>query len=117
SLYLHALRTRGRVAPSVPVTQEFEPTAGGLVLDATPGIYRNVAVYDFKSLYPSIIRTFQIDPLTFVGEMDPKEKRSGLIVTPSGAAFRRGSSGGPAGIFPELVANLMQERTLSRKAG
>ena len=113
SLYLHALRARGRVAPSVPTTQEFEPTAGGLVLDATPGIYRNVAVYDFKSLYPSIIRTFQIDPLTFVGEMDPKEKRSGIIVTPSGASFRRNSSG----IFPELVANLTRERALARKAG
>jgi DNA polymerase-2 len=117
SLYLHRLRARGRVAPSVPSIAQFEPIAGGLVLDATPGIFRNVAVYDFKSLYPSIIRTFQIDPLTFVGEMDPKDKRSDIIVTPSGAAFRRGSVSEPAGIFPELVANLLDERTLARKAG
>ncbi len=117
SLYLHVLRTRGRVAPSVPTINQLEPISGGLVLDALPGIYRNVAVYDFKSLYPSIIRTFQIDPLTFVGEMDPKGKHFDVIVTPSGASFRRGSAGGPAGIFPELVANLLDERTLARKAG
>lgn len=116
SLYLHSLRARGRVAPSVPTAREFEPIAGGLVLDATPGIYRHVAVYDFKSLYPSIIRTFQIDPLTFVGEMNPRDKRANVIVTPSGAAFRRGASGGPAGIFPELVANLGHERAEARKA-
>lgn len=117
SLYLHALRHRGRVAPSIPTSKEFEPIAGGLVLDATPGIYRHVAVYDFKSLYPSIIRTFQIDPLTFVGEMDPKDKHADVIVTPSGAAFRRGAAGGPPGIFPELVTNLTHERSLARKAG
>jgi len=28
-----------------------------------PGIYENVIVLDFKSLYPSIIRTFRIDPM------------------------------------------------------
>jgi len=117
SLYLHALRMRGRVAPSVPSEREFEPIAGGLVLDAIPGIYRHVAVYDFKSLYPSIIRTFQIDPLTFVGEVHSREKRDDIIITPSSAAFRRGSSGGPAGIFPEIVANLGEERSLARKAG
>lgn len=117
SLYLHALRARGHVAPSIPTAQQFEPIAGGLVLDATPGMYRHVAVYDFKSLYPSIIRTFQMDPLTFVGEMDPSKKQDDCIITPSRAAFRRGAAGDPAGIFPQLVANLGQERTLARKAG
>ncbi|MBK9265702.1 MAG: DNA polymerase II [Polyangiaceae bacterium] len=117
SLYLGALRTRGRVAPSVRKVQQFEPIVGGLVLDATSGVYRNVAVYDFKSLYPSIIRTFQIDPLTYVGEMDPRDKRRDVIVTPSKAAFRRGATGGPPGILPELVAELGHERSRARSAG
>ena len=33
------------------------------MLEPAPGLYRNVLVFDFKSLYPSVIRTFQIDPL------------------------------------------------------
>ena len=36
---------------------------GGLVLEGSPGFFRNVLVLDFKSLYPSIIRTFMVDPL------------------------------------------------------
>jgi DNA polymerase-2 len=32
-------------------------------MDSAPGLYENVLVLDFKSLYPSIIRTFFIDPL------------------------------------------------------
>ena len=37
--------------------------SGGAVLDSIPGIYDHVLVLDFKSLYPSIIRTFLVDPL------------------------------------------------------
>ena len=36
---------------------------GGALLEPAPGLFRNVAVFDFKSLYPSLIRTFQLDPL------------------------------------------------------
>ena len=36
--------------------------AGGAVLDSVPGLFTNILVFDFKSLYPSIIRTFNIDP-------------------------------------------------------
>ncbi|HJQ84361.1 MAG TPA: 3'-5' exonuclease, partial [Candidatus Binatia bacterium] len=94
SLYLGALRSRGRVAPSVqPV--EPEGIVGGLVLDSRPGLYRNILVFDFKSLYPSIIRTFNVDPLTHVRGDDGDR-----IHTPGGATFRRDEPG----ILPGLVA-------------
>ncbi|WP_433927521.1 DNA polymerase II [Sorangium cellulosum] len=113
SLYLPALRARGKVAPSVSSEApdgEVE-IAGGLVLEPVPGLYRNIVVYDYKSLYPSLIRTFNIDPLTFVaGDGAPPEA---LIVTPGGAAFRRGEPG----ILPELVARLWDERADARRAG
>lgn len=35
---------------------------GGWVMASRPGLYRNVLVLDFKSLYPSIIRSFCVDP-------------------------------------------------------
>jgi DNA polymerase elongation subunit (family B) len=35
---------------------------GGYVLESEPGLFENVLVLDFKSLYPSIIRTFRVDP-------------------------------------------------------
>ena len=39
---------------------------GGHVLEPAPGLHANVWVFDFKSLYPSLIRTFNIDPLGYV---------------------------------------------------
>jgi len=62
-LYLPRLHRHGYVAPDVQEHPEANPNPGGYVLDSTPGLYENVLVFDFKSLYPSIIRTFHIDPL------------------------------------------------------
>jgi len=111
SLYLGALRARSRVAPSVGAADTTGANImGGLVLDSRPGLYRNILVFDFKSLYPSIIRTFNIDPLTFAPADAPERD---VVRTPSGAAFRRNE----AGILPELVARLAVERARARTAG
>lgn len=60
-LYLPRLHRAGFVGPNASREQVASP--GGFVLDSQPGIYDDVLVLDFKSLYPSIIRTFFIDPL------------------------------------------------------
>ncbi len=63
NLYLPRLHRRGYVARDVGYANDGLASPGGYVLDSQPGLYRNVLVLDFKSLYPSIIRTFKIDPL------------------------------------------------------
>jgi len=63
NLYLPRLHRHGFVAPDVNSSSNGLGSPGGYVLDSQPGIYKNVLVFDFKSLYPSIIRTFCIDPL------------------------------------------------------
>ncbi len=111
SLYLRALRARGHVAPSVDADRrDAAPITGGLVLESRPGLYRNILVFDFKSLYPSLIRTFNIDPLTYV---DAPGAGMALQTSPSGAAFRRDEPG----ILPALVAQLWNERAEARAAG
>ena len=62
-VYLPRLHRAGRIAPSVGEQSLTEHSPGGFVMDSKPGLYDNVLVLDFKSLYPSIIRTFLIDPL------------------------------------------------------
>ncbi len=113
SLYLAELRARGRVAPSVHFEDgEGTTIAGGLVLDSIPGLYRNILVFDFKSLYPSLIRTFNIDPLTHVVPARETADRP-LVRTPSPARFRADEPG----ILPDLVARLWEERARARAEG
>jgi DNA polymerase-2 len=110
SLYLRALRARGRVAPSVDPSAAAAGIAGGLVLDSRPGLYRNILVFDFRSLYPSLIRTFNFDPLTHV---PGGTATAGVRRTPSGACFRADEEG----ILPALVARLWTERSAAKGRG
>jgi DNA polymerase-2 len=109
-LYLTELGKRGIVAPTVRAeTEAFEPMSGGHVLEPAPGLYRNVMAFDFRSLYPSVIRTFEIDPLGYVSDAasvaDP-------IVAPNGAAFRR-----ERGILPALLDDLVPARQAALASG
>ncbi|QJE01994.1 DNA polymerase II [Massilia forsythiae] len=61
-LYMPLMHRQGLVAPNIgDVPGEDSP--GGFVMDSRSGLYDSVLVLDYKSLYPSIIRTFLIDPV------------------------------------------------------
>jgi DNA polymerase-2 len=111
-LYLSELGRRGVVAPSVRSEAEIgEPQGGGHVLEPLPGLYTNVVVLDFKSLYPSLIRTFEIDPLNLV-RPEAGQVEDDPIVAPSGAAFVRRT-----GILSEILDEIMPCREEARRAG
>ena len=51
-------------------------------MDSRPGLYDSVLVLDYKSLYPSIIRTFLIDPVGLVegiAQPDPEHSTEGFL--------------------------------------
>jgi DNA polymerase-2 len=110
-LYIEALHRRGFVAPTLgvdPFPQTEAP--GGAILEPKAGLYDNVLVFDFKSLYPTIIMTFNIDPLSFVpparaNELTDEQRRL-LISAPNGARFNRTHAP-----LPELL-----ERFFARRA-
>jgi DNA polymerase-2 len=108
-LYLSELGRRGIVAPSVGGEEITEPTGGGHVLEPLSGLYPNVIVLDFRSLYPSVIRTFQIDPWNLVREPGADDDP---IVAPNGAAFGR-----RRGILTQILDELMPERAAAQSAG
>jgi DNA polymerase II len=117
SLYLGELRRRRIVAPSVGQVNRAARIAGGFVMDSRPGLYDNILVFDFKSLYPSIIRTFNLDPLclvtTDVTAAADGATRPDDIVAPNRARFRRE----PPGILPDLVTRLATERETAKRRG
>jgi DNA polymerase II len=104
NLYLPRLHRRGRVAHDIgDNAASGAGSPGGHVLDSTPGLYRNVALLDFKSLYPSIMRTFRIDPLgLWAPGADPVE---GFL----GAQFARDGA-----ILPALIDDLWDARDAAK---
>lgn len=68
-VYIAALKKRRVCAPSFDRSrnESSESHAGGAVLSPEVGVHTNVWVLDYKSLYPSIIRTFNVDPLGYIG--------------------------------------------------
>lgn len=106
-LYLPRLHRAGLVAPQFNASVA-QPSPGGHVLASRPGLYDDVALLDFKSLYPSIIRTFNVDPLALqvgLGEADAIEGYRG-------ARFSRHQA-----ILPDLLADLWEARDEARGAG
>jgi DNA polymerase-2 len=107
-LYLPRLHRRGVVAPDVGYETELVPSPGGHVLESVPGLYRDVLAFDFRSLYPSIIRTFHIDPfgLARPGE-DP-------LPGEDGATFPRDPQ---ATILPGMIETLHEDRSRAMAEG
>ncbi len=106
NLYLPRLHRRGRVAPDVETVEGEAMSPGGYVLESQPGLFENVLVLDFKSLYPSIIRTFRVDPLGLV------EAGVDAIEGFDGARFAREGT-----ILPELIEELWRARDRAKALG
>jgi DNA polymerase-2 len=107
-LYLPRLHRRGFVAPDVGAAMaggDLVASPGGHVLDSVPGLYEDVLSFDFRSLYPSIIRTFRIDPL---GLHQPGENP---LPGESGASFARDGA-----ILPALIETLHDARSRAMAA-
>ena len=109
-LYLSELERAHIVAPSVRGGDSRVHVAqqGGHVLEPETGLHANVWVFDFKSLYPSIIRTFNIDPVSYVPMPTPDLD---LIRTTEGAFHRE-----PA-ILPRLLDELFPRREAAKRRG
>ena len=109
-VYLSELERKRVVAPTVRSGDSRVHAAqqGGHVLEPRTGLHTNVWVFDFKSLYPSIIRTFNIDPLSYVAVPEDHED----VIRVPGGAFRRS----PA-ILPGLLDELFPRREAAKKAG
>jgi DNA polymerase elongation subunit (family B) len=104
-VYGAALPARNIVPP--PRTDRTIDAGGGTVLDAQAGLFSNVLVFDFRSLYPSLMRTFNIDPLAHA-----RSGRDDDIMAPNGARFARSE-----GILPAILAAYAREREMALAAG
>jgi DNA polymerase-2 len=111
-IYALELGARG-IAPPPAAVRRVSGAAGGTVLEPRPGLFRNIAVFDFRSLYPTIIRTFNIDPLAYERARLPgSPAREDPITAPNGAAFSRSP-----GVLPALIAGYFDSRRRALEEG
>ncbi len=111
-LYIEAMHERGVAAPTAGVDPlPLEGAPGGGILTPRPGVYDRVLLFDFQSLYPTIMRSFNLDPLSYVRPGQPAEGED-LIEAPNGARFRRQ----PA-ILPALLDRFFESRRQARERG
>ncbi|TYK64572.1 DNA polymerase II [Colwellia echini] len=113
NLYLPKLHRSGYVAPNMGDGVSGLISPGGYVMDSKPGLYSNVLVLDFKSLYPSIIRTFKIDPMGLIeglkqaqaNNLNGIEHIDNVISGFDGAYFSRTKH-----FLPDIIESLWLER-------
>ena len=53
------------------VKKHYRPYAGAIVLRPEHGLHENIAVLDFKSMYPNIMMTYNLSPDTYVSPKEP----------------------------------------------
>lgn len=107
-LYIPRMHRAGYVAPN---TGEVAPVAspGGYVMDSSPGLYDSVLVLDYKSLYPSIIKTFLIDPVGLVEGMAHPEDETSV------AGFLDARFSRQTFCLPEIVGQIWQNREQAKQ--
>ncbi len=109
-LYIPRMHRKGFVAPNIgDVAPEASP--GGYVMDSRPGLYNSVLVLDYKSLYPSIIRTFLIDPVGLIEGLAHPEDADSI------PGFREARFSRHTHSLPEIVEQIWLGREAARQHG
>jgi DNA polymerase II len=107
-LYMPLMHRQGFVAPNLG-DKPPQASPGGFVMESEPGLYESVLVLDYKSLYPSIIRTFLIDPLGLVeGLREPSDEAS--VPGFRGARFSRSRH-----CLPAIIERVAKGREVAKR--
>jgi len=88
------------------VERPYIPYAGAIVLEPKPGIHEDIAVLDFKAMYPNIMITYNVSPDTYVPPEEP-DPPCGVYVAPEVKhRFRKE----PSGFYREVLSRLIKAR-------
>lgn len=102
-VYLPLVHRKGFVAGNILDIQKDASSLGGYVMEGLKGLHEHVVVLDFKSLYPTIIQTFKIDPYSRLrGDVNS-------LTTVNGVNFSKTEH-----ILPGIIENLLDLRKVAK---
>ena len=114
SYILHNLEKFNEIPEKRPVHEEIgerrlrEKYEGAFVFEPTPGLYEDIAVFDFTSSYGSVIVTYNLSKSTF---LEKSEKDSYSIET-GGEKLHFSKK---PGFFPEMLKEIIEKRKQYKK--
>jgi DNA polymerase elongation subunit (family B) len=106
---------RGRVFPKTDTQmKKREAYEGAFVVEPKTGLYEWVASFDFASLYPSIMRQWNISPESYLGNIGPTDSfdPEKQVKTSSGALFERNVDS----VFRTILSEYYGKRKTAKKA-
>lgn len=109
NLYLPLLHRAGYVAPNYGDGFSDIKSPGGFVMDSRPGLYDSILVLDFKSLYPSIMRTFKIDPMGLIEGLNAEHSELAI------KGFNGGLFDREKHCLPDLITMLGEQRDQAKR--
>lgn len=103
---------RGKIFPRTDKQQKKrESYEGALVLDPKPGMYEWVTSFDFASLYPSIMRQWNISPESYITNTTDDIDMNEFVKTSSGAVFSKKEDS----VFRTILTDYYSQRKAAKK--
>lgn len=109
SYILHGLEKYNEIPEKRPTYDEIsqrkqrEKVKGAFVLEPKPGLYENIAMFDFTSMHTSIIISMNISKSTLLNK---KEKNSNSVKTKNGEFYFTKKPG----FFPLMIKEIFEKR-------
>jgi DNA polymerase I len=107
------VRIAHRLGELIPTKNEqpFLTYRGALVQEPKTGLHENVVVLDFASMYPSLMKKYNLSPDTLVSPGDEVSVEFVSLVPEVGHRFRKE----PAGFYTIGLTSLIEERARVRR--
>jgi len=109
----YLLRIAHRLGELIPNKNElpFLTYRGALVQEPKAGVHQNVAVLDFASMYPSLMKKYNLSPDTLVGPGEEVSPDSVTLIPEVGHRFRKE----PDGFYRIALSSLIEERARTKR--
>jgi len=92
------------VHDEISIRRQMEKYEGAFVFEPIPGIYEDVAVFDFTSSYGTTIVTYNLSKSTFLGNKKEKDSYS-IVLEGKEVHFSK-----KPGFFPEMLKEIIEKR-------
>jgi DNA polymerase I len=109
----YLIRQAGGIGELVPTKNEqpFFTYRGAIVLEPETGLHENVSVLDFTSMYPSLMKKYNLSPGTLVKPDEQVPDQSVYVIPETNHRFLRQ----PDGFYRIVLTALIEERRRIRK--